>query len=153
MRARAGQEGTHKQSKDEFLSRSLGQVSCYWNTGWEVRTYTYTHIHTHACVLLLTCGLTRRHWQIYPQRHTPYQIRAPLTVTSSQSFLILSSPFSPSTLSLCCYGSFISSLSSILIYDAMTFELVTCKDEGLDCVNAVAFHPFSALLASTTGGL
>jgi hypothetical protein len=86
VRARAGQEGTDKQPKDVFLSRSLGQVSRNWHTGWEVRTYMYTHVHTRACVLMLTCGLIRRHRQIYTHRHTPYQICGPFTVTRSPYF-------------------------------------------------------------------
>ena len=39
----------------------------------------------------------------------------------------------------------------ILIYDTVTFELVARKCDTSDCVNAVQFHPYSALLASCNG--
>ena len=39
----------------------------------------------------------------------------------------------------------------MLLYDTSTFELVEKLNKGLTCVNAVGFHPFSALLVSTSG--
>jgi hypothetical protein len=40
---------------------------------------------------------------------------------------------------------------SVLLYNTSTFELVEKLNKGLTCVNAVGFHPFSALLVSTSG--
>jgi hypothetical protein len=39
----------------------------------------------------------------------------------------------------------------VLLYNTSTFELVEKLNKGLTCVNAVGFHPFSALLVSTSG--
>jgi hypothetical protein len=62
-------------------------------------------------------------------------------------YLLLLLTFSPPPSRL---PSLFTSLS-VLLYNTSTFEQVEKLSKGLTCVNAVGFHPFSALLVSTSG--
>ena len=78
----------------------------------------------------------------------------PSSLISFFSFSALLHPIPATSPSLAhaIFPSFFS-LPRILVYDTASFELAACLDEGLDCVNAVGFHPYSALLVSTSGVL